>query len=45
MGATATTSSKWLVLVAVIFGVFVSILDGTIVNTAGPACCKMVVDK
>ena len=36
-GATATASSnKWLVLVAVVFGVFVSILDTTIVNTAIP---------
>ncbi len=33
---TTAESSKWLVLVAVIFGAFVSILDQTIVNTALP---------
>ena len=32
----ATECSKWLILVAVIFGVFVSILDTTIVSTAIP---------
>jgi len=34
--ATAASGSKWWVLVTAIFGVFVSILDSTIVNTAIP---------
>lgn len=35
-GARAAGGSKWWVLVVAIFGVFVSILDSTIVNTAIP---------